>query len=89
MARISYALGEQFTMAFQLTTFQGVRYALFNFNANGESGGYADFDNFQVDEPRASGIERKIPVGETITLTSGADGSVLAADTQNVATRQY
>jgi len=73
-------LGDPFTMAFQLRTFQGVRVALFNYNTSGKSGGFADFDNFIVDEPRASGIERTIPVGKTITLTSGADGSVLAAD---------
>ena len=71
-------------MIFQLTTFQGVRPALFNFNTSGQPGGYADFDNYTVDEPRARGIEREIPVGKTIALTSGADGSVLAADTQNM-----
>jgi beta-xylosidase len=78
-------LGDTFTMAYQLTTFQGVRYSLFNFNTSGQPGGYADFDNFTVDEPRARGIERVIPVGKTVTLTSGADGSFLAADTQNMA----
>lgn len=76
-------LGDPFTMTFQLTTFQGVRPALFNFNTSGQPGGYADFDNYVVEEPRARGIERMIPVGKTITLTSGADGSFLAADTQN------
>jgi len=78
-------LGDTFTMAYQLTTFQGVRYSLFNFNTSGQAGGYANFDNFTVDEPRARGIEREIPVGKTVTLTSGADGSFLAADTQNMA----
>jgi beta-xylosidase len=73
-------LGSPFTMTFQLTTFQGVRPALFNFNTSGQPGGYADFDNYRVDEPRARGIEREIPMGKTITLTSGADGSFLAAD---------
>jgi len=68
---------------FQLQTFQGVRPSLFNFNTSGQPGGYADFDNYTVVEPRARGIEREIPVGKTITLTSGADGSFLAADTQN------
>jgi beta-xylosidase len=77
-------LGEPFTMAFQLITFQGVRFALFNYNTAGKRGGYADFDNFIVDEPRARGIERVIPVGKTITLTSGADGSLLAPDNQNM-----
>jgi len=75
--------GKPFTMAFQLRTFQGVRPALFNFNASGQPGGYADFDNYTVDEPRAHGIEREILMGKTITLTSGADGSFLAADAQN------
>ncbi|MBP7936283.1 MAG: family 43 glycosylhydrolase [Phycisphaerae bacterium] len=77
-------LGEPFTMVFQLTTFQGVRLALFNYNTSGKPGGHADFDNFTVDEPRASGIERTIPVGRTITLTSGADGSIVAASAQDM-----
>ena len=76
-------LGDPFTMAYQLRTFQGVRYALFNFNGKGKAGGYADFDNFKVDEPRARGIEREIPTGKTIALTSGADGTVLAIDRTN------
>ena len=69
-------------MTFQLTTFQGVRPALFNFNSSGQPGGYADFDNYVVQEPRARSTEREIPTSKTITLTSGADGSLLAADTQ-------
>lgn len=76
-------LGKPFTMTFQLTTFQGVRPSLFNFNTDGRDGGYADFDNYTVIEPRARGIEREIPLGKTITLNSGADGSYLAADTQS------
>jgi hypothetical protein len=76
-------LGDPFRMSFQLTTFQGVRPALFNYNTSDQPGGYADFDNYTVDEPRARGIERQIPMGRMITLTSGADGSFLAADTQN------
>jgi xylan 1,4-beta-xylosidase len=79
------ALGDPFVMAFQLTTFQGVRLSLFNYNTGDKAGGYADFDNLNVDEPRARGIERMIPTGKTITLTSGADGSFLAADTQSMA----
>jgi hypothetical protein len=76
-------LGNPFTMAYQLITFQGARVSLFNYNTGGKTGGYADFDNFRMDEPRARGIERMIPVGKTITLTSGADGSFLAVDTQS------
>ena len=76
-------LGKPFTMTFQLTTFQGVRPALFNYNTAGQPGGYADFDNYTVEEPRARGMEREIPLGRTIALSSGADGSLLAADLQN------
>jgi xylan 1,4-beta-xylosidase len=76
-------LGNPFTMTFQLITFQGVRPSLFNYSTSGQPGGYADFDNYTVKEPRARGIEREIPMGKTVALTSGADGSFLAADTQN------
>ncbi len=76
-------LGNPFTTTFQLTTFQGVRPSLFHYNTSGQPGGYIDFDNYAVDEPRARGIEREIPMVKTITLASGADGSFLAADTQN------
>jgi xylan 1,4-beta-xylosidase len=76
-------LGNPFTMTFQLTTFQGVRPALFHYNTSDQPGGYVDFDNYTVEEPQARGIEREIPMGTTIVLTSGADGSFLAADMQN------
>jgi xylan 1,4-beta-xylosidase len=76
-------LGNPFTMTFQLRTFQGVRPALFNYNTSGQPGGYADFDNYTVEEPRARGIEREIPIGKTIVLTSGADGSFLTANLEN------
>jgi hypothetical protein len=56
---------------------------LFHYNTSGQPGGYADFDNYVCDEPRARGMEREIPVGKTITLTSGADGTFLLADTEN------
>ncbi len=77
-------LGAPFVMAYQLITFQGVRPALFSYNTTGQPGGYADFDNVTVDEPRARGLERAIPVGKTINLTSGADGSLLAADAKTL-----
>jgi beta-xylosidase len=73
-------LGGAFTTTFQLTTFQGVRPALFHYTTSGRSGGYVDFDNYTVAEPRARGLEREIPLDRIITLTSGADGSLLAAD---------
>jgi len=77
-------LGDPFTMTFQLRTFQGVRPSLFHYNTSGQPGGYVDFDNYTADEPRARGIEREIPMGKTITFTSGADGSVLAVDPKNM-----
>jgi xylan 1,4-beta-xylosidase len=77
------SLGEPFRMSFQLRTFQGVRPALFSFNTSAQPGGYADFDNYTAEEPRARGIEREIPMGKMITLTSGADGTFLAADVHN------
>jgi beta-xylosidase len=73
-------LGKPFTMTFQLRTFKCVRPSLFHYNTSGQVGGYVDFDNYTVDEPRARGIEREIPMGKTIVFTSGADGSFLAVD---------
>ncbi len=44
---------------------------------NGVEGGTAAFDGFDVDEPRPYGLTVPIPVGETVTLTSLADSTVL------------
>jgi xylan 1,4-beta-xylosidase len=71
------SIGDTTIMVFQLRTFQGVRYSLFNYNENGTEGGYADYNNFTVDEPRSSGLTRPIPYGKSITLTSLADSTVL------------
>jgi len=60
--------GEPFTMVYQGLTFQGVRYALFNYNVNRESGGYADFDSINVSEPSPHGLTRPIPYGKQIEL---------------------
>lgn len=77
-------LGQPYTMRYNWqATFQGVRPSLFHFNTSGQPGGYVDFDNFTVDEPRARTAEREIPIGKTIALVSGADGSFLSADAQN------
>ena len=85
MAEFSYStdglnfqkLGAGFTMVFQLRTFQGVRFALFNYNTEYEEGGYADFNDFSVYEPRPDGLTKPIPHGQTIVLTSIADSTVL------------
>ena len=70
-------IGDTTIMVFQLRTFQGVRYALFNYNENGKNGGYADFNDFVVDEPRHKGLTQPIPYNKNITLTSLADSTVL------------
>ncbi|WP_116125520.1 glycoside hydrolase 43 family protein [Lewinella sp. IMCC34183] len=72
-------LGAPVHMPYQLRTFQGVRYALFNYSTSGGEGGYADFDDFTVDERRCKGLTRPIPHGKNIRLTSLADSSVLAS----------
>jgi len=73
-------LGGEFTMIFQGKTFQGVRYSLFDYNTSGAAGGYADFDQFTVDEPHPRGLMRPIPFGKTITLTNIGDDSELSVD---------
>ncbi|NJB85872.1 beta-xylosidase [Lewinella marina] len=70
-------LGGPVHLPYQLRTFQGVRYALFNFNRLGEVGGQFDVADFTVDEPRHRALTRPIPYGRTIRLTSLADSSVL------------
>lgn len=77
-------LGAAFPMIFQLRTFQGVRYSLFNFNVGGSSGGVADFERFTVNEPRPSGFTRAIPVGQIIILKNLLDGHALAAQGDQV-----
>jgi beta-xylosidase len=71
-------LGGEFTMIFQLKTFQGIRYSLFHYNTGGMPGGWADFTHFTVDEPRPRGLTKPIPTGRSITLANLADGSLLA-----------
>jgi hypothetical protein len=63
---------------FQLRTFQGVRFALFHYNTSGRPGGYADFNDFTVDEPRPRGLTRPIPLSQSITVTDLANGNALA-----------
>ncbi|HYQ57079.1 MAG TPA: glycoside hydrolase 43 family protein [Draconibacterium sp.] len=84
MGRLSYSLdgtnfknlGGEIILPYQLRTFQGVRFALFNYNVEGKEGGYADFNSFDVYEPRAN--RKPIPLGKVIKLTSIADSTVLA-----------
>jgi beta-xylosidase len=75
-------LGKSVTTIFQLKTFQGVRYALFHYNARGAAGGYADFDAMRVHEPHPRALTRPIPVGRTITLRSAGRETSFALDGQ-------
>ncbi len=63
-------IGGEFTMVYTLKTFQGVRYGLFAYNSGGATGGYADFDSFQMREPYPQGLMHGIPLGKTVTFTS-------------------
>lgn len=82
-ARFSYSLdgrdfvpvGAEFTMVFQLTTFQGVRYALFSYNGSGVTGGHADFDSVEIYQPYPRGLMRAIPFGKTLRLSSAGNGA--------------
>jgi len=93
-ARFSYSLdgktfqpiGEEFTMVFNLATFQGMRYALFNYNTLGKAGGYADFDSIDIFEPNPKGLMRPIPFQQEITLKSHLRDSVLSFGDKNVFT---
>ena len=70
-------LGSAFKMVFQLKTFQGIRYALFHYNASGTTEGHADFTRFTVDEPLCHGLTKPIPYGKTIILTEVESGQAL------------
>jgi len=70
-------LGDEYIMIYNGRTFQGERYCLFNYNTLGLAGGYADFNSFFVDEPRARGLTKPIPYGKVITLSSLADSTIL------------
>ncbi len=84
-ARFSYSadgkkfepLGAEFTMIFQLKTFQGIRYSLFHYHTGEGPGGYADFDKLTVNEPHPRGLMKPIPFGRKITLSVFDDGAAL------------
>ncbi|AFN75317.1 glycosyl hydrolase, family 43 [Melioribacter roseus P3M-2] len=70
-------IDDKIILPYQLKTFQGVRYALFNFNKECNEGGFADFDFFEIIEPRCKGLTRPIPYNKTIKLISLADSTIL------------
>ena len=54
-----------------------LRHGVFNFNIVNHPGGYADFDDFIVNEPRHNGLSQPIPYDQTVRLESLADHSIL------------
>ena len=68
-----HQIGREMTLSYQLITFQGSRMSLFAFNKNGKNGGYAEFDNFTVEEPKADRTGY-IPFGKTFRIINVATG---------------
>ena len=67
------SLGREMPLSYQLISFQGSRHALFAYNVKGQNGGYAEFDNFTVEEPMAD-RSQNIPYGKTIRIINKATG---------------
>ena len=90
-ARFSYStdgktfksLGGDWTMVFQLMTFQGVRYGLFNYNTLDAAGGYADFDAVDIHEGHPHGLRRNIPYGRRVALSSSDLAAPLSFTIEN------
>ena len=71
-------LGREMPLSYQLISFQGSRVSLFAFNKNGRNGGYAEFDNFTVEEPQ-SDRSGNIPLGKTVRIINLATGKPMIA----------
>ena len=76
-------LGREMPLSYQLITFQGSRHALFAFNHKGLKGGYAEFDNFTVEEPLAD-RSQNIPLGKTVRIINLATGKPAIATTHGL-----
>ena len=72
-------VGDSIRLPYQLKTFQGSRYALFAYNTEGKEGGYADFEEFKVNEPLAD-RSKNIPAGKIITLNNLATNMLVWAN---------
>lgn len=78
------AIGDTLPLPYQLRTFQGSRYSLFCYhklnggNNDRNVSGYAEFDDFTVNEPLAD-RSANYPAGKVITLTNLADNNRLYA----------
>ena len=71
-------VGREMPLSYQLITFQGARPSLFAFNHQGKKGGYAEFDNFTVVEPKAD-RSGNIPYGKTFRIINLATGKPMIA----------
>ena len=76
-------IGRMMPLSYQLITFQGSRHALFAFNAKGTKGGYAEFDNFTVEETQAD-RSANIPYGRTIRIINKATGRPAVAQSHGL-----
>ena len=76
-------IGRMMPLSYQLTTFQGSRHALFAFNVKGKNGGYAEFDNFTVEEPCAD-RSKNIPYGKTFRIINKATGKPAVCDPHGI-----
>ena len=71
-------MGREMPLSYQLISFQGSRAALFAFNVKGNNGGYAEFDNFIVEESKADRAGN-IPYGKTFRIINLATGRPMHA----------
>ena len=71
-------MGREMPLSYQLISFQGSRAALFAFNVRGNNGGYAEFDNFIVEETKAD-RSGNIPYGKTFRIINLATGRPMHA----------
>ena len=71
-------MGREMPLSYQLISFQGSRAALFAFNVKGNNGGYAEFDNFIVEETKAD-RSGNIPYGKTFRIINLATGRPMHA----------
>lgn len=76
--------GDKFIMTYSMRTFQGVRYTLFHYNKNGIEGGFADFDNYSVEEMYPRGLRRPIPYGQNVKFANLTDKKYLEFQGNNV-----
>ena len=76
-------LGRMMPLSYQLITFQGSRHALFAFNAEERQGGYAEFDNFTVEESEAD-RSGNIPYGKLFRMVNLGTGRMAEATRHGV-----